>query len=544
MPRRTVRKMVRDVRGSAALMAAGSLFMLAGAATVSVDLGSIYLARRELQGIADAAAIAAQAGGGRTAAQALIDTSGVTGIGINDIAVGEYRRDRTLAVADRFVVDPMAAGATRIVLERPVPLFFGRLLVGRSSVTVQATATAARQDVAAFSIGTGLAEMSGGIPNALLSALAGTEVNLSVMDYEGLASAQVDLLGFADALAVRLGHEGESHAALFGRDIPLADLIAVLADRVSDGATAARLRELANRVAGRSLALEDLIDLGPFGASDLGRDGDGPVVDALTLLRMLLTPQDGQPTRIDMTLAVPGLLGARLVLATGGGEAHSPQVAVTDDHDVVVRTAQTRLYLESDIASSLSGIVSVRVPLFVELAAAEARLSSIECRAGDPHEGVTLNVTPSVGSAALGDIDVNQLTSFGTPIVPRRATLAAIPTTRITAYSQLALGGASPQPVHFSRADISSARTRTVATDDLTQGLATSLMTNANVQATILGINLNTGPVVSLTGALLATAAPTIDGLLATVGSVMGLKLGKADVRVHQMRCGQSALVA
>lgn len=542
MPRRSFRKMVRDVRGSAALMVAGSLFMLAGAATVSVDLGSVYLARRELQGIADAAAIAAQAGGGRPAAQALIDKSGVEGIGIDMMAAGEYRRDRALAVADRFIASPSATGATRIVLQRPVSLFFGRLLVGRSSVTVEATAIAARQDLTAFSIGTGLAEVSGGIPNALLSALAGVQINLSAMDYQGLANAQVDLLGFADALAVRLGHDGESHAALFGRDIPLGDLIAVLADRVSDGATAGRLRELGNQVAGRSLALEDLIDLGSLGASDLG--GDGPVVDALTLLRMILTPQGGQPTRIDMRLEAPGLIGARLVLVMGGGEAHSPQLAVTDDHDVVVRTARTRLYLQSDIASSLSGIVSLRVPVFIELAAAEARLSAIECRAGAANEGVTLNVTPSIGSAALGDIDVDQMTSFGTPMAPRRATLAAIPTTRVTAYSQVALGGASPQSVHFSRADIASVRSRTVATNDLTQGLAASLMNNADVQATILGINLNTGPVVSLTGALLATAAPTIDGLLATVGSVMGLKLGKADVRVHQMRCGQAALVA
>ena len=37
----------------------------------------------------------------------------------------------------------------------------------------------------------------------LLSALAGTELNLSVMDYQGLANLNVDLLHFADALKVR-----------------------------------------------------------------------------------------------------------------------------------------------------------------------------------------------------------------------------------------------------------------------------------------------------------------------------------------------------
>ena len=79
--------LARDRRGGVTLILAGSLFMLAGAATVAVDLGSVYLARRELQGVADAAALAA-ADGGRSAAEQLIGQSGVGGVALAALDTG------------------------------------------------------------------------------------------------------------------------------------------------------------------------------------------------------------------------------------------------------------------------------------------------------------------------------------------------------------------------------------------------------------------------------------------------------------------------
>ncbi len=539
-----LRSIYRNRRGGITVLLAGSLFMLAGAATVAVDLGSVFLARRELQGIADAAALAANSAGGRPAAEALIANSGRSGVSVADHTTGHYARDPAVAVENRYQAGDARGDATRLVLEQRVPLFFARLLMGRDSVDIAATATAARADMAAFSLGTGLASISDGVPNALLSALAGTELNLSVMDYQGLVSANADLLGFANALQVRLGRQGESHASIFGRDIPAATVVNALADSVASAQSATRLREIANRLTGRTIKLDEIIDLGPVGASDTVQPGQSLTMDAFTLLRLILTPPPGQSVSLDLNLNVLGLAGARLMLVTGGGMAHSPLLTITAARDVVIRTAQTRIYIESTVAAALSGIASIRVPVYIELASAEARLSDINCTAGAPGEGVTLAVTPSIGSAALADIDVARLTQFQSVMPTRPAILAQVLVTKIAGQAKIALGGTQPQSVHFSRADIEAQRVRTVATGDLMQGVASSLARDIQLQISVLGLTVSTGPLANGVGTVLGTAAPAIDGLLNQVSAILGLKLGKADVRVHQMRCGISTLVA
>src|SRR3546814_12203342 len=80
----------------------------------------------------------------------------------------------------------------------------GSFLTGRQDSIIRATATGARRGYAAFSLGSRVAALNGGLPNALLSALTGSEVSLSVMDYNALASTDIDLLAFSDALRTEL----------------------------------------------------------------------------------------------------------------------------------------------------------------------------------------------------------------------------------------------------------------------------------------------------------------------------------------------------
>lgn len=537
----TGRGVTRDARGGISLILAGSLFMLAGAATVAVDLGSVYLAKRQLQGIADAAALAA-VGGGRSAAEQLVGQSGVGGIALIGYEGGSYRADSAVPVADRFVAGE--GGAMRVELERRTPLFFARLLVGRDGIDLRARAIAARQDAAAFSLGTGLAAVSGGLPNMLLSSLAGTQLNLSVMDSQGLASLNLDLLGVADALRVRTGRDGEAYGALFDSEIPLSDVIGAMAVSAGGNQSAAVLLAIAGQVAGRSVRLSDIIDLGPMRGAASATGQPNVLLDAFSMLRMILSPPSGTSVPMDLHLTVPGLTSTRLKLIMGEGQARSPLLSVTADKSVVLRTAQTRLYLESNVATALSGIASVRIPLYVELAAAEARLSAIDCTAGSAGRGVTLAVTPSIGTAALADVDVQALTNFNAPANPRPAVLAQVLGTKVTGYANIALGGVQPQNVHFSPTEISAQTAKRVSTNDLTQGLAASLASRTQVQVSVLGINLSLSPLVPAIGTLLATTAPLLDGILASVTATLGVQLGYADVRVHQMRCGMATIVA
>lgn len=533
-------RLATNRRGGISVLVAGSMFMLAGAATVAVDLGSVYLARRQLQGIADAAALAAS-NGGRTSAEQLLAQSGVQGITIVSIEDGSYTADAAVAVADRFQAGGADGSATRIAVQRRVPLFFGRLLVGRDGVDLSARAIAARTDAAAFSLGTGLASLSGGLPNMVLSNLAGTELNLSVMDYNGLVNANLDLLHVADALKVRLGRDGDAYGELFDRQVPIGDLLAAMADASAGSAAAATLQALAGRIAGRSVRLGDIIDLGPMRSAGSAAGQPNIVLDAFSMLRMLLSPPSGVSVPMDLRVAVPGLASTRLMLVVGEGQTRSPLLTVTAKRDVVLRTAQTRMYLETSVATLLGGLGSVRVPLYIELAAAEARLSDIICGLNG---GVTLAVTPSVGSAVLGDVDVGALTDFSIAANPRPALLAQALGTRVTGFTRIALGGIQAQNVHFSSAEISARQVKTVSTQDLTRGIASSLASQTQVQVSVLGLTVSNSPLGPLVGSLLGTTAPLLDSLLASVTATLGVRVGSADVRVHERRCGVAQIVA
>ena len=79
-----LRRLVRNRRASISITTAFGMTMLIGSAAFAVDLGSLYLDRRKLQGIADAAAMAAagRPGEERAAAERIIAANCDCGIAI------------------------------------------------------------------------------------------------------------------------------------------------------------------------------------------------------------------------------------------------------------------------------------------------------------------------------------------------------------------------------------------------------------------------------------------------------------------------------
>ena len=542
-----IRDALADSRGAATILFAASLVSLIGASAVAVDTGSIYLAKRRLQGLADGAALASAAGnlqaGARPDAQAMLDHSNGDGVRIASIAAGTYRRDATIAPEDRFSVGPAAPNALQIKLEQDVPIFFGKIITGKSTVTIGARATAARVDMAAFSVGSRLLTLSGGLPNQILSGLAGTHLNLSVLDGQSLADLDIDLLGFADALGARTGMEGATQADIFSQTVTLAQAIDALGDSAAGKAGALILHSIAAKLGNDTLRMDQLIDLGPVGRNGVSDPHNPITVDALSLVRAVLGANGGK-TVIDVQAALPGVTATRLTLLLDGTRRESPWMTVTERHDVVVRTAQARLYVESDIGIPLAGIASLRLPILVELASAEARLSDIRCTGDSLRDGVDLLVTPSIGNISIADLDPAALENFAIKPTLRPAVLAQAPATQIKAQAHVTLGGAHAQTVHFSRGDVDSRTMRSVSTNDALQATASSLIANTQLSITLLGIPLSTGPVVKLVGSTLALVAPPLDGLLNQLTSLLGVRLGIADVRVERMRCGTPVLVA
>lgn len=547
MPLKILRQFHRNEDAAAGIMMGAGAALLCGACALGVDLGMVYLAKRDLQNAADAAAIAAVdtlETGADAAVQELIVRRGDADIVIKSIEPGDYERIDDVDLDARFTADEDTPTAARVTLSRDVKLYFARVF-SKDTTTVNAVATAARMDRAAFQVGARLGSLSGGVPNALLSALAGDDLQLTVNDFSSLEGTAIDLMDFADAVRDKAGLSGKSYGEVFESDIPLNDIVEAMAGVSPSDDSETILLAVASKLGGETIKLADMIDLGPYASTDFN-DGTGKMtVDAASVLRGAIEYSHGDGYDVQTNVSVAGLSSTKVRLVGGNVIAATPLFTVTDSKDMVVRTGRIRLYIETTVPASATGITSMKVPLYVELASAEAKLSAISCGAGDSTDGVTLAVTPSIGTVAIAQTDASELGELTSEPVLTNATLASIVGVKVEGLSVIELGGTTAKSVHFSPSDISSKTTKSVSTDDAITAIATSLANDAAITVTAGPLSLTPTDVIKgqISTALLS-AAPTLDSVVNTATRTMGVRLGIADTRVNAMKCGLPTLVA
>ena len=534
--------LVADRRAGIGVTSAAALTMLIGAAALAVDIGSFQLDRRKLQGIADAAALAAagKPGEERAAAERVIAANCNCNIVIASLEAGTYRPDAAIPAEQRFNAGGATPNAVRIVLTRDRPMFFGSFLTGRQSTVIGASATGARRGYAAFSLGSRVAAVHGGIPNALLSALTGSQVNLSVMDYNALASADIDLLAFSDALRTELDADVLTFGQTLNTQATLPQVLSALSKSSTDAKVASALGTIADSALPRSLLPSRAIDLGPR-SSSIRVDPASPVkVNALGLLRsMLLLANANRQVDLSLATGLPGGSGVDVALLIGEPPAQSPLIAVTDNQQVIVRTAQVRLKMETKVATPLA---TVEIPVFAELGSASARITEIDCRRGSSN-AVRLGVTTSPATLALGKVGAADFQNMQRPIDPAPAKLLKLPLASVEGKAELVLSDLNPKPAGFSRDDIDRGTVKTVESTGLVAGAAKSLADRMDLTVNILGLGLNSKALAKVVGDAVGLAAPVLDGVLESVTGLLGVHIGEADARVNALRCSKAKLV-
>lgn len=538
--------------GGVAIIGAVSMMAMLGFCAGAVDLGSVFMETRRLQGTADLAAMAAarDLDHAEAAALATARDNGWTGPLSVVIEKGAYQANRAMAAGDRFESGAGDPDAVRVHLSGETPLFFGQALLGKPTLTIKRQATAARAELASFSIGTRLASLNGGVANALLSGLTGSQVNLSVMDYQALASADVDLFDYLDALRLDLGLKAASYNEVLDTTITTGRALRVLSTVLNtQGQTrAANAAKVLAQAAGDGTKtdLGKLFDPGPYGSQSHITGGGGAIVrlDALNLTKATLALANGErQVALDLGATVPGVAGLKAWLAIGEPPNHAPWMTITASRDVIVRTAQTRIYLEAKVGGSgLLQLAEVKLPLYVEAASGEAKLKAMACVSGE----ATLDVRPGLGTLAIGEIDTDKLSNFKTPLTATTATIAKAPLFNVTGKASVSLGGQAWQPVRFSQSDIRGGVVKTVSTHDLAQASIATLLGNLSLKATLLGLGLNLGEsaLTAATAALLQPVAAPLDDVLDALTGLVGVRLGEADVRMNGLRCRDAALVA
>lgn len=572
---RKFRNFASDERGATAILFAISLVALLGFGAMAVDVGSFFYEKRKLQTANDLAALAA-AGDiphAQAAAQASVTKNGFQGGNILSTQPGIYTPDPAKRPEDRFVPGPAAtANAVKIDMRTLTPLLLGRAFAASSTtkpvpgttpapavqvsfdtgdVPIGSSAIAYRDAQAAFAIGSRLLKLEGGLLNGLLSSLLGGGVSLSVMDYDALIKARVDLFDFSKHLATRLNLTAATYDDVLKANAKLGDVLSAIVDASRDndarsGTATAALGKLASVAAsGLPVDLSKLVSFGPAG--DRPASGPKPLaasVSALDIVSAVAQIANGK-RQIDVGLALnlPGIAAINLKLGIGERPVGGAMVRVGRTGSSV-HTAQTRLLLTVDLVGSGAASL-VRLPVYLELAAATAKLNAVQCSPGDVTTSrVTLGVRPAVVDAWIGQVSMTEFNNFSTAPNPPAATLVnVIGLAKVSARAHVTMTNLAETPVNFSYAEILRGDKKTTSTQDFVATLLGRLVGDLELKVEALGLGIGLPGLDGLVSGIVGNAVTPLDQLLNGVLGTLGIGLGQADTWVTGVRCGGAVLV-
>jgi uncharacterized membrane protein len=550
------RRFVHDERGAIAVMGAIIAVCGIGALAIGVDAITLYFERRKAQGAVDLAAIAAARDISRAeaAAAATIGDNRIPAVQSIVITRGHYAADAATPAALRFVANATPQNAVRVELANEAPLYFGRGIAKRATYEVRTAATAVSTAEAAFTIGSRLLSLNGGVLNAVLGAALGGNISLSVMDYNNLANFNVDLFRFADALAIKAGGNIGTYDQLAASKVSVGNVIDALVSiaQAAPGtaATQLSLNTLKNQSNAGAVKIPagKLISFGPQGYLALGQGGAlSARASALSILNAAAGTANGaNQAEVLANLTLPGLTSVQLGVTVGERPQSSPWIAV-GEAGASVYTAQTRIRLIVTAGGSgLLNAAAVTLPIYIDVASAKATLSNVTCGANPATDtNVSLAVTPAVINAWIAQPS-SAWRTLSLPPDMQPAALVAVPLLglSVTGRAQAQMTNMNAQSVSFSWSDIASGTPKTVKTADFTQSLVSGLVDQ-------LLLNVNLGPLSLLTPALVTGAVkatlqpltPALDALVNDVLASLGVNLGEADVWVNGVRCDGAALV-
>ncbi|MER8574433.1 hypothetical protein NKG99_23445 [Mesorhizobium sp. M1409] len=577
---RLARLMLGDRKANFAVMTALMAPVGLALAAVAIDEASIYTERREAQAMVDLAAITAASNITKidTAVVTTLTDNGMPGVVVQgsgqtiapavgktvvSVTPGRYAASGA-NVSQRFQANLTPYNAVRVTLKKIPARYFASSLIPTPVIGTEATASMTPQ--ATFSVGSRLASVNGGILNALLSGLLGGNISLSVMDYNGLISADVSVLSFISALATQVNVTGGTYTDVLASKATVGQIATAMANVPGLGNTAkVALQTIASKSTSTvKIPLSSLVDLGSVGSAGLGQNPAGLGVDAsaMGMLTAAAVLANGtNQAQVNLGATVPGLLSTKLTIAIGEPAQFSPWLAV-GGIGTTVRTAQTRIKLVASVGVGTPGLgggislLAVNLPLNVEVAYAEAKLTDITCPTGPSSIKVSIAAHPGIAALHLANSNSSGFGDFSQPQtftdaeiadVSLKLLLTNIPLIQVMGSAATAITNNNPTTLTFDATDIANKTIKTVSTRNITQSLTTSLVSNLSLSVNALGLGIDLtallGAVKPAVVAVLNGVTAPVDDLLYNVLSALGVGVGEADVRVTGATCGRSVLV-
>lgn len=433
---------IEGQRGAAAVTIL--LLMLSLVAMLGlVEVGYLYWTKRDLQKVADLAALA---GAGRLDQCNAANDSNAAALGnarIDNafdgslqVSCGHWNPEDPTAL-DHFYVASASApvNAVKVIASRPAVPFFGQAFKS-NELTLSASAVATNAEpIAAFSIGSSLLELNtdDSALAPLLNSALGTQLGLRLLSSEGIAGAKIKLL---DVLPGVLPAGVDLNAAtlddVLDSEISVGDLldatVGVLAENnelvgvVLDAINTevARVKAVLGDV---TIKLRDILNVSANTSNPRSAlDADVGVGDLISVTLQAANREHA----LDLGTAIN--LGSLATIALKLAVVEPPKIAIGAP-GVTAHTAQTRLKLDLKLlnaTNSSDGTIidlnilglaritlgapagqTLSLPINLELASGTATLEDIRCyQSPNPlTHRVDLSAAPGIANVFVGNLD-------------------------------------------------------------------------------------------------------------------------------------------
>ncbi|MBU2806911.1 hypothetical protein HF285_01075 [Acidithiobacillus ferrooxidans F221] len=570
----------RGERGDIAIIAAIVMPIMILALAFGIDIGHMTYVQRNLQKIADMAAIAgaedipnAQSLAQENAVKNGLPTSSSTHI---TVIPGNWNPQVETGPTYFSAAVPTGhqANAVQVQLSQTVPYFF---FFGPAK-TVKAQAIAwVPNPAAGFSLSSTLLKVSepqSKLLNSLLGGLLGIHnLKLGVAGFNGLLNTSVSLGQLAQSIGVGTVNN------LLDANLTLPGLFTGALKAVGNqaagggllstqGATGALQTLIGSTTAQGTIQLSKILKLG-LADKNAAVNAQVNLLDLVTASAML-SNQKHFIQIPDIGIHLGGLVNVSLglnVISPPSIAYGEPGRDASGQWRTQAHTAQVALALHIQLlqlGALLGGHTGVvDIPIYLEIAPAQAHLTSLTCGAPVSQSQVGIGANTGVLTAVVGDVpstalnntvrSLSQLTQNAQGATLVNATLLGLPILTVTmkkplivplsaqgltGYQELYFTGTPSQTQDVTTNALGSALDRTLTA--LEQELQTQGALNINAALNL--IQLPAGGIVAallhILNPILTPLLSALDKLLMPILNLLGIQVGQAAVNYNALSCG------
>jgi uncharacterized membrane protein len=575
----------RRERGSLAVMAV--LWLLVAVTVLGViDIGNVFFVRRDLQRVADMAALAAaqkmddQCIQPTATAQQNATANNFSSTGTLQVVCGRWDIQNN-APPSYFSVGGTQLNAVQVTATLNVPYFF----LGPTR-TVQAMSTARATNTDQFTIGTTLASLQNGAVNQLLNALLGTNLNLSVASYQALVGSTIKISDLMVAAGVGTVNQLLALPVTAGQFMQLM-LNALTRTQVVNANLQTALGAL-QTIVNAQIPGGNLINVGSTnggsGVIALGLANTQAAVDAqVNVFDAIMVAAEVAAAGKPAVQLATGLQLAGLGTTVQVQIIQPPVLAVgeagmnpsTGQWRTLARTAQVRLYLNVNIgtqqlSSSLLGAVGVllnqiltvniQLPLSLEAAPGTAWLQSTDCATTAAASNAVIGAQPGLANLCIGNAPSNMSASqpfscnqpatvayagvLGAPILQLNANVALPAVVPAANAATLTFNGITGDSDDYQTTDSNAVGS---VLGNALSGVSQSLSSSNGLTLYLLGLPLPIGsalgPVLSSLSGALNPIFSSLDALVVPLLNLLGAQVGSATVHNEALTCGTSQTI-